>query len=404
MNFRIVFLSLCVVCFFYGCQQQPISNDREWVFGDSGSGQPHFSRLDNDQIILNWMQPNEESMELMFSIINPDLAWTEPLPIARGDDWFVNWADFPAVVQVADEALVSHWLVYQEDFSGYDIMLSISNDLGETWSNPQLLNSDGLPAEHGFVETFPELNGFGMVWLDGRDYVADQFDDEIAGTMLRYASFSPTGERIDEVILDQLVCDCCQPDVAQANGMTYIVYRDRTIDEIRDITMLVHSKDEGWKESVSLPADRWEINGCPVNGPALAANAEGIGVIWFSARDQEPQVQFAFKAHNTDLFLSRTVLEDFVPWGYVDIVFDELHDQFILSWLRDSENGLQLVTRSVDKFGTLKNEVIIFESQISYPLDFPKIEIVGNYLLASWTDFTDGMKLKVKGVELTKFN
>ena len=98
------------------------------------------------------------------------------------------------------------------------------------------------------------------------------------------------------------------------------------------------------------------------------------------------------------------VLEDFVPWGYVDIVFDELHDQFILSWLRDSENGLQLVTRSVDKFGTLKNEVIIFESQISYPLDFPKIEIVGNYLLASWTDFTDGMKLKVKGVELTKFN
>ena len=404
MKLKIIIL-VCSACLLISCirqspQDQLSSNQLEWVLGSDGSGQPHFSKLGKDRLLLNWMQPNGDSMELVYSIVGPDLLWTQPSPIVQGDNWFVNWADLPSVVPITENIWVTHWLEYQEDYAGYDILFSITKDAGNNWSDPRLLNEDDLPAEHGFVEIFPNGNGFSMLWLDGRRYVADQASDLTMGATLRQASFSFDGERLNEYILDQFVCDCCQPDVAQMNNMTYVAYRDRTENEIRDIVMLANKDHGEWSDPINLPADNWQISGCPINGPALALSEEGAGVVWFSAKNDEPQIRFAFKQHNSDLFLSNVILEEYAPWGYVDIVYDEINDQFILSWLRDGESGLQLVARSVDQLGNINQEVIIFENKLAYPLDFPKIEIVGHYLLASWTDFTSGMRIKSRAVEL----
>jgi hypothetical protein len=404
MRLKITILA-CSACLLISCARQSPKDELppsqlEWVLGSDGSGQPHFSKLGKDNLLLNWMQPNGDSMELVYSIVGLDLLWAEPSPIVQGDNWFVNWADLPSVVPITENIWVTHWLEYQEDYAGYDILFSVTKNTGSSWSDPRRLNEDGLPAEHGFVEIFPNGDGFSMIWLDGRGYAVDQTSDNTIGTALRQASFSFDGERLNESILDELVCDCCQPDVGQINNMTYVAYRDRSENEIRDIVMLVSKDDGEWSDPISLPEDNWQISGCPVNGPALALNEEGVGVVWFNAKNDEPQVRFAFKQHNSELFLGNVILEEYVPWGYVDIVYDELNDQFVLSWLRDGENGLQLVARSVDQLGNLNQEIIIFENKLTYPLDFPKIEIIGNYLLASWTDFTSGMMLKARAIEL----
>jgi hypothetical protein len=52
----------------------------------------------------------------------------------------------------------------------------------------------------------------------------------------------------------------------------------------------------------------------------------------------------------------------------------------------------------------LNKENILFSSQISYPLDFPKIEIIGDKLVATWTDFSDGMTLKAQSFELNELS
>ena len=41
-------------------------------------------------------------------------------------------------------------------------------------------------------------------------------------------------------------------------------------------------------------ADNWEINGCPVNGPAIAARGKNVAVAWFAAKDNAPKTQLAF--------------------------------------------------------------------------------------------------------------
>jgi hypothetical protein len=96
--------------------------------------------------------------------------WYETSEIARGDDWFVNWADFPTMAVFDDGRMAAHYL--QKSGEGtfhYDVVLKFYNPETGLWSEPELLNTDGLQAEHGFVSLLPLDNGNLMaVWLDGR--------------------------------------------------------------------------------------------------------------------------------------------------------------------------------------------------------------------------------------------
>jgi hypothetical protein len=58
---------------------------------------------------------------------------------ARGNDWFVNWSDFPSVVPIDESFWVAHWLINKEgeNVYHYDIAISVSRDAGMTWSAPR---------------------------------------------------------------------------------------------------------------------------------------------------------------------------------------------------------------------------------------------------------------------------
>ena len=63
-------------------------------------------------------------------------GWSAPIEIARGDDWFVNWADHPSLTAGADGTLFAHWLVHTsggEGGYGYAIRGAASRDGGRTW-------------------------------------------------------------------------------------------------------------------------------------------------------------------------------------------------------------------------------------------------------------------------------
>src|SRR5690606_26704838 len=108
-----------------------------------GASQPDLVAAPDGSLLLSWIEPDGDGHALRFARYRDD-AWSAPQAIARGDDWFVNWADTPHIAATADGALWAHWLRKSGAAKyAYDIVLARSADDGATWSPPILVNEDG---------------------------------------------------------------------------------------------------------------------------------------------------------------------------------------------------------------------------------------------------------------------
>ena len=69
----------------------------------------------------------------------------------------------------------------------------------------------------------------GLVWLDGRKMVNEVTDDPVASGMTLRAAFVDENQNVEqEQLVDELICDCCQTDIAVASSGPVAVYRDRS--------------------------------------------------------------------------------------------------------------------------------------------------------------------------------
>lgn len=66
------------------------------------------------------------------------------------------------------------------------------------------------------------------------------------------------------------------------------------VEEIRDISV-IRLKDGKWSQPRWVAQDGWRINGCPVNGPAVAASDRHVAVAWFTGAANTQQVKLAPK-------------------------------------------------------------------------------------------------------------
>lgn len=260
------------------------------VSAATGSLAPNLSAGAGGTLVLSWIEPDGGAHRLRYSVL-ADRAWSEPRTAAAGDNWFVNWADFPSVVPLSDSLWAAHWLASQPAGGyAYDVLLSLSRDGGATWSAPLKPHDDGTPTEHGFVTLFPRDSGVGVIWLDGRNMASSAEADGIHGMTLRAATLSADRRIGNEALIDGLTCDCCQTDVAVTATGAVAVYRDRTEEETRDI-YVARLVNGAWRPGRPVADDGWKIGGCPVNGPVIAAEGERVAIAWFTAADDEPRVR-----------------------------------------------------------------------------------------------------------------
>ncbi|MEM7280521.1 MAG: sialidase family protein [Pseudomonadota bacterium] len=311
-------------------------------------------------------------------------VWTNPRTVSQGSGWFVNWADFPSVVQLDEDFLAAHWL---EKKSGgpyaYDVKLSISKDGGANWSNGFLAHHDKTATEHGFVSLFPMQNGLGAVWLDGRKTIPSQDEDNRAMT-LRSGSFSTQGETLSEVELDPRTCDCCQTDAAIVRGNPVIAYRDRDQDEIRDIKLIKH--DHGaWSAPQLLHRDDWKIRGCPVNGPAIDARNQLVAVAWFTAPSGQGRVMLALSTDGAENFNETTVVATSGN-GRVDVSILP-NDSITVLWMGKSQGETaSLRIKTFDLNLNIINERVISDVTASRTSGFPQMVSTDEHLVLAWTD------------------
>lgn len=382
----------------------------------ANSAQPHLSLLPSGQPLLSWLETKDSAATLKYSRLVATI-WTPASTVSEGTDWFVNWADFPSVVPLSEDKLAAHWLKKRPGGTyAYDVVVSHSEDSGETWSEALTPHTDATATEHGFVSLFPWQQQAGLIWLDGREMAVeshgngtiDDIDhsnhstDSAKGMTLRSAIIHADNTLSQEHVIDDLVCECCQTDAATTSNGPVVIYRNRTAEEIRDI--YISRFDEGkWTQGQAIAEDLWEIEGCPVNGPAIAAKGESLVIAWFTLAGGVSKVRFIQSLDAGQSFSTPVDIDTESPIGRVDVDF-LADDSAAISWVRRSNTGVgEIVVSRVTPEGIQKNLLVIAPISTSRPSGFPQMVHTNDSLVFAWTDITDGIStVKTARLETTE--
>ena len=351
-----------------------------------GSMAPSLFATAEGRVLMSWIDRLPEGRHALRFAAWEGRRWSEPRLVAEGAEWFVNWADFPSIVALRDGSLAAHWLVRSAAATyAYDVRIARSTDGGRSWSAPIVPHRDGTPTEHGFVSLFPAGDArLGAVWLDGRETLPGEAGAQAGAAMtLRYATVAGDGGIGDETVLDARVCDCCQTSAAVTSEGPLVVYRDRSSAELRDIARL-RLRDGAWTKPQALGADGWEIRGCPVNGPAVAADGRRVAVAWFTAANDAPRVRVAFSTDAGASFGLPIAVDDGRPLGRVDTVLLE-DGSAIVSWVESSPEGSSLRLRRIGPDGERGAAVVVVAAGEPLANGFPQMARAGGELVLAWT-------------------
>ena len=350
-----------------------------------GSSSPNLAVGPDGSVVLSWLETDGPGHALKYSTLDGN-GWANAETIAKGDNWFVNWADFPSVIPISETLWAAHWLVSQPAGGyAYDVFVALSTDSGQSWSEPLIPHRDGTATEHGFVTLYPNDTGVGLVWLDGRNMANEQSDDVgVSGMTLRAASLSPDLVLSSEAKIDGLICDCCQTDVARTSDGPVAIYRDRTSDEIRD-NYVSRYVDNHWQEGKPLGNDNWNIPGCPVNGPVIEANENSVVAAWFTAANDIPRIQAGFSEDSAESFSAPINVVSEETLGRVGLALLPDGDVAV-SWLRKaSADSAEVCVRRVSADGALGPVVVISKGDDVPRFSVPRMVRACGELIFAWT-------------------
>lgn len=247
--------------------------------------------------------------------VNPNVgeatAWRGDAPtlaVGRDKTVYVGWARRLAAPS-------------EQERHADDLCLSASRDGGKTFASPVRVNDNLQPAMNGMHSLALGENGrVYLAWLDERNLqLAAQMkppramqssvefqkihkdenhtgatQHKMEGNREVFTAFSEDGGRTfsRNQRLATNVCPCCKTTLAvAADGRVYASWRQVLPGDFRHIA-ITSSIDDGksFSPPVIVSDDRWKIDGCPVSGAALYANADGgVRVLWYTAGDAGAQ-------------------------------------------------------------------------------------------------------------------
>jgi hypothetical protein len=351
--------------------------------GDAGSPQ---ITVGGSRTILSWLERAESGAVLKFAQ-RTRTGWSTPVVVTSGENVLMNWADVPSVRALPDGSLLAHWLERNnpKDPEAYDLRLASSRDGGKTWSAPSSPYRDQSKTQHGFASFFNTGTGTpGVAWLDGRSTAGGK------GDMALRAARSIA--QPDEVVIAPRVCDCCPTAAANTADGAILAFRGRTADEVRDIyvTRLDGAK---WSEPALVHQDGWKINGCPVNGPAIAAQGQEVAIAWFTVVNGMGRALAAFSSDGGRTFSAPIRVDDEGSTGRLQVALAGAGSA-IVSWVELGKGLSQLKVRRIARSGTRSPPALITQG---VGTQFPRMAASGDEVVFAWTENSRGITRVLTG-------
>jgi hypothetical protein len=348
--------------------------------------------------IFSWVEQNGPSATLKFAE-RSNGQWTPARTVATGKDWFVTDADLPTVQRLANGTLVAAWHRSTDvQAEAYDTWIAYSTNDGMSWSKPFKPYADKTKTQHGFVSLFDQPGGgLGLVWLDAREWELNQDAPDGGSVMLRSASFDSSWKQTSDQVANLRVCDCCQTSVATTADGVVVAFRDRSDADIRDIH--VSRLESGkWTTPQVVHQDNWELDSCPVNGPAISAHDRTVAVAWFTGVGGQGHSYLAFSQDAGRTFGNPVRLDEQQSTGRVDV---ELLDDgsAVATWVEFANQQGQLKARQVSADGRASAPLAVQASSEGRASGFPRMVRQQNELVFVWGESAGGEHAEHAGAE-----
>ena len=175
------------------------------------------------------------------------------------------------------------------------IRLARSTDEGATFQPATTIHSEGLAGTRGWASlTLDARDTAHAVWLDARPQGQSSTASMPAAAghvhaahkstqqNVYHAAIAPDGSRTERLVARD-VCFCCKTaSTATTDGVVYAAWRHLYPPNFRDMAV-ARSANFGttFGSPTRVSEDGWAIDGCPEDGPSMAADARGVlHIVW----------------------------------------------------------------------------------------------------------------------------
>lgn len=275
-----------------------------------GDGKPHSKSVTNlaISVVIDakgtlWRVGVSDGFVLVSSSI--DLGKTFSTPIKANP----NKQKISARGEVRPKIAIGHqgeiYVTWMQNlpkrFSGY-IWFARSMDNGKSFEKPMIVHKDRAEIGHAFEELVISPDGkITVLWLDGRDLVADKkVGKKRSGSSIYYTVSTDSGNSfVSEKKLADYSCECCRIATAtKPDGTVTALWRHVFAGSERDHAIAEIPKGAAPVNMKRATYGRWKIDGCPHHGAALArggggADWWGYHMAYFDGKDKKPGLYYS---------------------------------------------------------------------------------------------------------------
>jgi hypothetical protein len=374
MNKPVLTLCFTALCAF----GQTLTPDTVSNPAAAGSLQPNWSATPDGHAVLSWIEPAKNGEFALRYAVRGANGWSEARTVVANRHFFRQPAEVPEVMALSDHLWMAHWVEMPMESSEAEFVYVSTSTDGTHWSPPTMVNKDRSQVEHGLVSMVASGNNeASLFWLE-----TPQGED--GPGYLMHSVVNAAGAPIKEERLESDVCNCCPTAVTRTAKGLLLAYRDRTKNDIRDISVM-RFENGHWSQPKNVHVDNWKLNACPTNAASVSARGDRVALSWYTSAQDSPRVQVVFSTDDGATFSKPVVVSTGHAYGYTSVSLADDGTAYV-SWLEQGEgNAARVLVRAVKSTGTAGPVLQVAQGGRS-AVGYPRVLNVGSETWIAWGD------------------
>jgi hypothetical protein len=355
------------------------SNDRLVLGVDGRANATPSMASDGSRVAVAWGVRDPQGRADVYVAMSADAGQTFATPVRVSDEKGTArlGGELPPRVTIDGSRVAVLWTSRDE---GTRVVIAKSDDGGRTFGAALPLQERGAPGDRGWQSLAVGRSGaLHAAWLDHRGAAGSHHATPEKSALIYNGG---TGE----VEITKGVCYCCKTATATgSDGRVFVAWRHVYPDNIRDIAFSM-SRDGGrtFAAPVRVSEDRWQLNGCPDDGPSMTVDSAGrVHLVWPTLVERpEPHKEvfytwtddgraFAPRVRMTEVGRNAGHAQVVANASGITVVWDEVVD-----------GQRQVFARRRSRAGDLFAPVAL--SDPAAPASYPVAGMVGDTLVAAW--------------------